>query len=98
MFMGRNKAIPRYYNLLACRLLEVAAAEFFQDGCTDFYPKLLDGISLRSRSVLLEDFSEWYQSTFHVPVPSPELRDITIDEWMGYIAWKLSGKPLSPQI
>lgn len=83
---------------LASRLMEIAADEFNNHGCNDVDPKLFAGIPVKSRVVLLEDFNEWYQSTFHVPIPWVNFDEIGDHQWMQYMAWKLSGENLSPQI
>ena len=89
--------LPTSHAIVASRLLEMAAREFHEHGCNDVDPEVFKGVSVRQRKILLEDFNEWYQSTFLVPMPWVEFQEVRDDQWMEFFAWKLSGKPLTPQ-
>lgn len=89
--------IRKYHNTLAARMLQAAADEFGNHGCNDVDPKWFEGVGVRSRAALLTDFNDWYMSTFHVPVLPLDFVEIRDDQWMEYMAWKLSGEPLNWQ-
>jgi hypothetical protein len=88
------KAPKSHHLRLASRLLEMAAREFHEHGCTDTDPEVFRGIDMKSRDAMLEEFNELYQSTFQVPVPPLEFDRVGIDMWMDYMAWRLSGEKL----
>lgn len=73
----------RAEKLLTGRLLELAAARFHEDGCTDMPAELLDGLDGPEATVMVRAFNRRHYGTDELRYQ--RLANIQIDQWMEYL-------------
>jgi len=82
---------------IASRLLDMAGERFHEDSCTDTDPELFDGLDEDEIANLATGFNAWYRGDTGETCGDPDalersVRQIQVDEWMGYMA-AVVGRP-----
>ena len=82
--------MTRAENILASRLLEMAAAEFHEHGCNEAPASLFEGLSAGEIGAMVKGFNQWWARTTEEESPEFELVNIRDDWWMEYLASRLA--------
>ncbi len=83
--------MTRAESILASRLLDQAAAEFHEHGCTDMDPEYFEDLSAEEMNELEVGYNAWSRGETGETCGAPEdeytpLINIGEDMWMSYLA------------